>query len=154
VYINSKLEGNFWEFKANLYNRLTVLFCCKCSLGRNWNSEERENSPEAFNKYFLSVADEIIQDIKNKVNNNEDPEYYMSKLSQKCIPNIKLKNKSTKEIERIISSLRPTNSYGYDGISTKILKASAPFISSPLNYICNNTIISGTFPTRLKYSTV
>jgi hypothetical protein len=74
--------------------------------------------------------------------------------SQKCIPNIKLKNASTKEIERIISSLRLTNSYGYDGISTKILKACAPFISSPLNYICNKTIISGTFPTHLKYSTV
>jgi hypothetical protein len=78
----------------------------------------------------------------------------MSKLSQNHFPNIKFKNTSTKEIERIISSLRPTNSYGYDEISTKILKASAPFISSLLNYISNKTIISGTFPTCLKYSMV
>jgi hypothetical protein len=64
----------------------------------------------------------------------------MSKLSQKHFPNIKFKNTFTKEIERIISSLRPTNSYGYDEISTKILKASAPCISSPLNYISNKTV--------------
>jgi Notch-like protein len=46
------------------------------------------------------------------------------------------------------------NSYGYDEISTVILKVSAPFIGSPLNYICNKCIIFGTFPTCLKYSIV
>jgi len=39
-------------------------------------------------------------------------------------------------------------------ISTKILKISAPFIISPLNYISNKSILSGTFPTRLKYSII
>jgi hypothetical protein len=33
-------------------------------------------------------------------------------------------------------------------------KVSAPYISSPLNYICNKSIRSGTFPTPLKYSIV
>jgi hypothetical protein len=69
-------------------------------------------------------------------------------------PNIKFNNTSTKEIERTINSLKPKNSHGYDEISTKILKVSAPFINSPLNYICNKSILSGTFPTRLKYSIV
>jgi hypothetical protein len=79
------------------------------------------NSPEAFNKYFLSAAGEIIQDIKNNVkcsNNNEDPKYYISKLFQNSFPNIKFKNTSTKEVERIIRSLRLKNSHGYDGIFT------------------------------------
>jgi hypothetical protein len=113
-------------------------------------SNKYQNSPEAFKKYFLSAAGAIIQDIKNNVNNNEGPECYMSKLSQNSFPNTKFKNTSTKEVERIIISLRLKNWYGYDGISTKILKASAPFISSPLNYICNKAITSGIFPTRLK----
>jgi hypothetical protein len=39
-------------------------------------------------------------------------------------------------------------------MSTNILKVSAPFISSPLNYICNKSTISETFPTHLKYSIV
>jgi hypothetical protein len=62
-------------------------------------SNKYQNSPEAFNKYFLSAAGEIIQDIKNNVNKNEGPEYYMSKLSQNSFPNIKFKNTSTKEVE-------------------------------------------------------
>ena len=35
-----------------------------------------------------------------------------------------------------------------------MLKISAPFISSPLSYICNKSILSGTFPTWLKYAVV
>jgi Notch-like protein len=67
---------------------------------------------------------------------------------------MKFKNTTTKETEKIIIPLKSKNSHGYDEISTKILKVSAPFINSPLNCICNKSILSGTFPTRLKYSIV
>jgi hypothetical protein len=72
------------------------------------------NFPEAFNKYFLSVAEDIIHDIKKNVNNTEDPEYYMYKVSQNSFPSIKFKNTSTKEVEQIIKSLRLKNTHGYD----------------------------------------
>jgi hypothetical protein len=39
-------------------------------------------------------------------------------------------------------------------MSLRILKLSAPYISSPLNYICSKIIQSGTFPERLKYSVI
>ena len=39
-------------------------------------------------------------------------------------------------------------------ITTKILKISTPFISSPVSYIFNKSMISGIFPTRLKYATI
>jgi hypothetical protein len=44
--------------------------------------------------------------------------------------------------------------YGYDEISTKILKISCLFISSPLNYICNKILFWGVFPDRLKYAVI
>jgi len=50
--------------------------------------------------------------------------------------------------------LKIKESYGYDEVSTKILKISAPFISSPLSYICNKSMLSGTLPIRLKYAIV
>jgi hypothetical protein len=75
-------------------------------------------------------------------------------LIHKPFPSIKFKNTSTKEIEKIINSLKIKESYGYDEISTKILKINAPFISSPLSYIRNKSMLSGTFPTRLKYAIV
>jgi hypothetical protein len=67
---------------------------------------------------------------------------------------MKFKNTSTKEIENIINSLKIKESSGYDEISIKILKISAPFISSPLSCICNKSMLSGTFLTRLKYAIV
>jgi hypothetical protein len=47
---------------------------------------------------------------------------------------------STKETENIIKSSKPENSNGYDEIPVRILKISAPFISSLLTYICNRCL--------------
>ena len=59
-----------------------------------------------------------------------------------------------KDIEQIIKSLKTKKLYGYDEISTKILKISCPFISSPLNYVCNKILFWGVFPDRLKYEVI
>jgi hypothetical protein len=55
---------------------------------------------------------------------------------------------------KIITSLNTKNLCGYDKISTQILKISSPYISSPLNYICNKVLVTGFFPSRLKYSEI
>jgi hypothetical protein len=62
-----------------------------------------------------------------KINDNKNPMYYLSKLSNNPFPNIKFNNTSTKEIERIIKLIRVKNSRGYDGITTKMLKVSSPY---------------------------
>ena len=114
-----------------------------------------QNSPEAFNKYFLSITENIIHDIKcnskQSYNINKNPNYYLSNLFHKPFPSIKFNNMSTKEIEKIINPLKIKESSGYDEISTKISKSRAPSISAPLSYICNKSMLSGTLPTRLKY---
>jgi len=61
---------------------------------------------------------------------------------------------SPKEIEKIINSLKIKESSGCDEVSTKLLKINAPFISSPVSYLCNKSMLSGTFPTRLKCAIV
>jgi len=61
---------------------------------------------------------------------------------------------NNKRKERIIKSLKTKNSYGYDKISTKILKISCPSISSPINYIHNKMLFWGVFPDRLKYAII
>jgi len=67
---------------------------------------------------------------------------------------MKLKYLSTKDVDKIIKSLKPKNSAGYDGISTRLLKISSAFIISPLTFICNKSISLGVFPDRLKYAVV
>jgi len=59
---------------------------------------------------------------------------------------------TTTEIENIFKTLKPKNSYGYNEISTKLLKITASFIRSPFNYTCNKVLTKGIFPDRLKYS--
>jgi hypothetical protein len=47
---------------------------------------------------------------------------------------------------KIIKYLKTEISYGYDDISTKILKVSSHFISSPSNHISNKLLSLGIFP--------
>jgi hypothetical protein len=82
------------------------------------------------------------------------PLHYLTQLFKNPFPNIHLKSVSSKEIKNIIKSIEPKNPSGYDGISTKLLKISSPFITSPLAHICNRSISSGTFPDCLKYALV
>jgi hypothetical protein len=100
----------------------------------------------------------IVQSIRHSdtedTSDNKNPSYYFLKISHNPFPNIKFNNTSTKEIERIIKSIRVKNSHAYDRITTTMLKVSAPYISCPLNYICNKSIRSGSFPSCLKYRIV
>ena len=110
-----------------------------------------QNSPDAFNNYFLSIANKIICDTRQKNSKDsktyESPPHYLTNLFHKPFPNIQFNNTSTNEINKITKSLHLKKSSGYEEISTKIMKISAPFICSPLNYICNKSLLSGIFQT-------
>jgi len=55
---------------------------------------------------------------------------------------------------QIIKSLKIKKFYGYNEISTKILKISCPLISSPIIYICNKMLFGGLLTDRLKYAII
>jgi hypothetical protein len=61
---------------------------------------------------------------------------------------------TTYEIEKIIKELKNKNSCRYEEVTVKILKISSPFIISPLTYLCNRMLTTGTFPDRLKFSEI
>ena len=116
-----------------------------------------QNSPEAFNNYFLTISENIIKNIKSNEQNYDtynNPNYYLSNQLHRAFSNINFKNTTTKEIENIIRSLKAKDSHCYDGTTTKILEISAAFISYPLSYIFIKSMISGIFPTRLKYAII
>jgi len=46
------------------------------------------------------------------------------------------------------------NSAGKEKLYYTILQACSPYITSPLNYICNRALFTGIFPDRIKFSTV
>jgi hypothetical protein len=127
----------------------------------NLNEPSSNNSQvtaNAFNEYFSMVAEKLL--INNPsgkpINNNDNNEFssYLHKKFYHSFPSMKFGNTNTSEIENTISSLKPKISYGYDEISARILKASAPYVSSLLTHIFNKIFVTGTFPDRLTYSKI
>lgn len=113
-------------------------------------SHDSQILPEYFNNHFLSTT--------GKHHNipllNEKFSAYLNTIDNVPYPNINYRYTSTKEIEQIISSLKPKNSHGYDEVCVNILKSSSPYISSPLCHICNKMLSTGMFPDRLKCAVV
>jgi len=112
---------------------------------------------ETFNTYFSTVVQHIHTEISKNLHsvvNENNPLNFLCDVFKQLIPSIKLKFVSPKEIEDVVSSLKMKDSHGYDGISTKVLKQSIPYILSPLTYICNLMISTGIFPTRLKFAEI
>ena len=108
----------------------------------------------AFNSYFSSVAESLKSKNYLDMNstNNNDPLSYLRQNFNHIISPIRFNNTSTHEVDQIINSLKCKDLCGYDEVSTRILKNSAPYISSPLMYIFNKILSTGIFPDRLKFS--
>ena len=120
---------------------------------------DQQTIADTFNEHFATIADKIRKYVDNSQLNRFNNDggnhiHFIKQAFDNTYPNMGNKVSTVKEIEQIIKSLKLKNSFGYDEISTKILKLSAPFISSPINYICNKMLSQGVFPDRLKYATV
>ena len=119
------------------------------------NNEIRNQKEIAItmNNYFLSVADSVITD-NNKHVDTAGSMKYLPDNFKKPFTTMNWYYATNKKQKKIIKSLISKNSCGYDGISNKIIKLSAPFIISPLAYICNAVLNTGIFPDRLKYAII
>ena len=116
----------------------------------NWDPLAISNS---FNKYFSTIAENLLIKNTNK-GINTDPMKYLRQEFKQIRSSITLKKVTNNEVDKIIYSLKVKISHGYDDISTKMLKSSDPYILSPLTYIFNKVLSTGTFPDRLKFSEV
>ena len=110
---------------------------------------------ESFNKHFASTArDMLTTKLKlNKPSNHAYPHHYLSRAFNHPFPPKNII--CTTELENRATTLKKKkHSHRYDEISTKILKSSIYYISSPLTYIINRMLSTGVYPNRLKYSQV
>ena len=113
---------------------------------------------ETFIEYFVAITEDFKRQSKNNLINDDNSidshTHFVEQAFNKPYPGMECKCTTTKEIEQIIKPLITKKSYGYNEISAKILKISYPFISSPLNYICNKILFQDVFPDRLKYAVI
>jgi hypothetical protein len=87
--------------------------------------KDQQDKADAFNNYFLSIIDKISKNnVNNKTNNEKVPtfHYYLEQNYVYSPQSFVIKTFSTKEITSIIKALKTQNSYGFDEVSTKLLK--------------------------------
>ena len=108
-----------------------------------------------FNTYFSSVARKLIEKLpENNHLAHKDPLINLNSNFKTPISSLRFNYTTTHEVNSIIYSLKTKDSYGYDEISSRILKIDAPYILSPLTHIFNKILSNGIFPERLKFSEV
>lgn len=109
---------------------------------------ENQTIANVFGQYFTTIAQQKIQ------------EHFGNNLStsptvQPLLPNtIYLQPTTHNEVGNIIMSLKNKNSFGFDGITAKILKKVCDEVKEPLTTLINTSISTGTFPSLLKLATV
>ena len=99
---------------------------------------------EAFNDFFTPCID----------TNMAKDDIHFSTHVQNYSHSIFMEPTVSFDIYKYINSLKNTDSTGYDGISTKIIKHVAPLISPVLSYIINLCISCGIFPDKLKLTLI
>jgi len=100
-----------------------------------------------FNDYFINATNthKLMIWAKTEALNN------LYSVFNKPFPQFSMTPVNAKEMKDIIRTLKWKSSYGYDEIPLKIFKISAPYIIFPLIYLCNKSMTTGIFSTRLKY---
>ena len=103
----------------------------------------------AFNSYFVNIGPNLARQIKIPKHSN-----HKIYLKEKYTNIFEFTKVDELEVNSIIDHLSPKASYGFDGISTILLKQCKQAIVKPLQIIINQALTTGIFPDKLKIATV
>ena len=101
-----------------------------------------------FNEYFVNVPDNIEKTFPRTPNSP------LSYLGSAVENSLFLSPVTHLEIEDLIANLNSSKSIGPNSVPTNILKILKHHISHPLTEIVNQSILIGTFPSKLKIAKV
>lgn len=103
-------------------------------------------TPDDFNNFFVSVADQVLSDIPML---QTDPLDSVTDLTTALSFN-RWKPVSTNHIISIVKKFKSSVSQDVDGLSTNIVKSTIDIIAVPLTYLVNKCLMEGIFPDKLK----
>ena len=179
---NSICHKNYTIYR-NTYNKLKKickqnyyaheLTLCKSDLKKTWNilksvigkTNDKSGIPETFRiganlikdpktiadkfcQYFAEIGPEFASKIP------QPSKLFHSHLKQAKQNSFFMKPTDPNEILKIIMSLKPKNSTGHDGISSKLLKYLAPSLAFPITTIVNKSFETGIVPSKMKIAKI
>ena len=110
----------------------------------NQRVSNRVTVANSFNAFFTNIG---------KQTNNKIPsvsKHYSTYLRNFQQNSIFIEPVNELEVLKMVNKLKPKTSYGYDGISPKILKQTIYLILEPFTYIINRSLSTGIFPNIMK----
>eukprot|EP00732_Lithocolla_globosa_P001166 Lithocolla_globosa_v1_NODE_538_length_3793_cov_198.788235.p1 type:complete len:860 gc:universal NODE_538_length_3793_cov_198.788235:2774-195(-) len=144
-----------WEIIKNiLQNRRTQKIPKQVIVSKDNKNIIINNQKEVaneFNKFFTTVASELVNKIKNsqgdKPPKSKTFRDYIDKNSSTCF---RFNRTTSKAIEKLLKQLDPTKAIGTDRIHTITLIDGAETIAPYICFIFNLSIRTGSFPNDLK----
>ena len=129
--------------KAKNSNNLPSFF-----LSDNKQITDKLQIAQEFNNFFSTVGEKLNKSCKA-------PNQSFAKYLQKPqVSSFFLQPVTTHEVLNIVKSLKNKYSYGFDEISTNLIKSVIQYILEPLTFIFNLSLESGTVPDKLKIAKV
>ena len=105
---------------------------------------------DLFNNYFSQVGIKMASTIPDIGNSS-----YKTYLLKNYRTRFKFEPVAEEQIKKIFQSLNSKTSYGYDGLSTKLLKRLEPILCAPIiTLIVNQSLNTGIFPDNLKQAKI
>ena len=114
----------------------------------NIQTEDKSKISNAFCSYFTDIGKQCASSIGTS--SKQFNEY----LIDNCPKSLFLHPTDKLDIIRIINELKPKNSRGHDGISSKLVKDLKNEIALPLSIMINTSIESGRVPDTMKLAKV
>ena len=150
----------FEEYKYDIKNTWKTIssLLCKSTKKKNPIAEIRVNDKicnnlqgicNGFNNFFVNIGPKLASEINTQC--NIPYSQYLNKITQSKFQ-FSLINET--ETLKLVKSLKPKGSSGYDGLSLKMLKLIAPSLLKPLTLIINQSLFTGIFPNKLKIAKV
>ena len=96
-----------------------------------------------FNEYFTNIGRNLVNNITYKGIRGHT--YYLNKIVES---NFTFKYVEEDVIKRTIINFPNKSSYGYDGLSTKLLETLEPALTKPLALLTNQVLTTGIFPDK------
>ena len=114
--------------------------------------EDDREIAEAMNNFFIQKIADLREGIDQSM--TEDPLKRLKETIKPNRPTFSFKTVSEARVLKIIRKLSNKNSFGTDGISSKVLKSAADVLAAPITFIVNTSLTSGIYPTRWKTAKV
>ena len=153
-------ESLFSKFKNDIKNTwMTIKTLISSSIDKNKMPDcfnvnnkiitDSHEIAEEFNNFFINIGPKLASQI---------PQYndltFQSYLNSPCRTTLNFNPVQQEDVTKIINELKSKSSFGFDRLSTKLLKCLKTELSSSIAIIINQSLTYGIFPDKLKVARV